>query len=131
MAAAERVLHGPGFERAHVRPRQLPFAGGGEHELDIAGLRPALAARPRVLADEADLAARAAADGINGALEPWDWRYYAAHRRRDSLAVDEAEVKRVVASAGRVRATACVAAVKGTSEPSAVRTTAWGTGAGR
>ena len=51
------------------------------------------AARPRVLADEADLAARAAADGINGALEPWDWRYYAAHRRRDSLAVDEAEVK--------------------------------------
>ncbi len=51
------------------------------------------AARPRVLADEADLSARAAADGINGALEPWDWRFYAAARRRDSLAVDEAEVK--------------------------------------
>ncbi len=50
-------------------------------------------AKARALADEAILQARMAADGINGALEPWDWRYYAEARRADEHDLDEAEVK--------------------------------------
>lgn len=33
------------------------------------------------------------ADGVNAALEPWDWRYYAAKRRKAEHDLDEAEVK--------------------------------------
>ncbi|AGT09926.1 M3 family metallopeptidase [Paracoccus aminophilus] len=33
------------------------------------------------------------ADGVNGALEPWDWRFYAERRRRAEHEIDEAEVK--------------------------------------
>ncbi len=33
------------------------------------------------------------ADGVNGTLEPWDWRFYAERRRRAEHEIDEAEVK--------------------------------------
>ncbi len=33
------------------------------------------------------------ADGVNGALQPWDWRYYAEKRRKDLHDLDEAELK--------------------------------------
>ena len=33
------------------------------------------------------------ADGINGALEPWDWRYYSEKRRRAEHDLDEAVLK--------------------------------------
>ncbi|RMH41080.1 MAG: peptidase M3, partial [Alphaproteobacteria bacterium] len=33
------------------------------------------------------------ADGLNDAVRPWDWRYYAERRRRQEHDVDEAEVK--------------------------------------
>ena len=33
------------------------------------------------------------ADGINGDLAPWDWRYYAAKRRQDEHDLNEAELK--------------------------------------
>ncbi len=33
------------------------------------------------------------ADGINGDLEPWDWRYYAEKRRAAEYDLDEAELK--------------------------------------
>lgn len=33
------------------------------------------------------------ADGINGALEPWDWRYYSERRRAVEHDLDEAELK--------------------------------------
>ena len=32
-------------------------------------------------------------DGVNGALAPWDWRFYAARRQRIELDFDEAETK--------------------------------------
>ncbi len=32
-------------------------------------------------------------DGINGPLEPWDWRYYAEKRRKAEHDLDEAELK--------------------------------------
>ena len=50
-------------------------------------------ARAQAEADAAALEARLHADGINGALAPWDWRYYAAIRQREEHAFDEAEVK--------------------------------------
>ena len=51
---------------------------------------------PARRAAEADAAVREdmlRADGVNGPLEPWDWRYYAEKRRRADHALDEAELK--------------------------------------
>jgi peptidyl-dipeptidase Dcp len=50
-------------------------------------------ARAKAEADGAVLAAMLGADGINGELEPWDWRYYAEKRRRAEFDLDEAEIK--------------------------------------
>ncbi|MGB3147375.1 MAG: M3 family metallopeptidase, partial [Paracoccaceae bacterium] len=50
-------------------------------------------ARARAEADQAILAQRLRADGVNGAFEPWDWRYYAEARRRQDHAFDEAALK--------------------------------------
>ena len=33
------------------------------------------------------------ADGFNGALQTWDWRYYAEQRRKSEYDLDEAEIK--------------------------------------
>ncbi|MFC0283529.1 M3 family metallopeptidase [Camelimonas abortus] len=49
-------------------------------------------ARERALADQEALAQLAAADGIN-ALEPWDWRHYAARLRQEQAAFDEQALK--------------------------------------
>ncbi len=50
-------------------------------------------ARERALADQAALEERMRADGVNGPLMPWDWRYYAEARRREEHRVDETELK--------------------------------------
>jgi peptidyl-dipeptidase Dcp len=50
-------------------------------------------AKARAEADAVILEEMMHADGINGALEPWDWRYYAARRRRAEHDLDEAELK--------------------------------------
>ncbi len=50
-------------------------------------------AKDRALADEAVLAGMMQKDGVNGPLEPWDWRYYAEKRRAAEHDLDEAEVK--------------------------------------
>lgn len=50
-------------------------------------------ARKRAAEDEAKLTAMAREDGVNGPLEPWDWRLYAARRRRKEHDLDPAEVK--------------------------------------
>jgi peptidyl-dipeptidase Dcp len=50
-------------------------------------------ARARALADAAVLQAMMQADGINDALEPWDWRYYAEKRRKAEHDLDEAALK--------------------------------------
>ena len=50
-------------------------------------------ARARALADAAVLQAMMQADGINDALEPWDWRYYAEKRRKAEFDLDEAALK--------------------------------------
>jgi len=50
-------------------------------------------ARARAEADAAALEAMLRADGIEGPLEPWDWRYYSERRRRALHAFDEAALK--------------------------------------
>ncbi len=51
---------------------------------------PALAAAE---ADATRLGAMMHNDGVNGELEPWDWRYYSQIRRREEHDLDEAELK--------------------------------------
>ncbi|MEZ5886743.1 MAG: M3 family metallopeptidase [Paracoccaceae bacterium] len=50
-------------------------------------------AKEKAEADEAVLTAMMQADGINGPLEPWDWRYYSEKRRKAEYDLDEAELK--------------------------------------
>ncbi|MBI1218349.1 MAG: peptidase M3 [Rhodobacteraceae bacterium] len=50
-------------------------------------------ARARAGADAAVLTDLMHADGINGELEAWDWRYYAEKRRRAEHDLDEAALK--------------------------------------
>ncbi len=50
-------------------------------------------ARARAEADAARLEELMRADGVNGALEPWDWRYYAAIRQAREHDLDEAALK--------------------------------------
>ena len=50
-------------------------------------------ARARAENDAAILARMMHDDGINGDLEPWDWRYYSERRRKAEHDLDEAELK--------------------------------------
>jgi peptidyl-dipeptidase Dcp len=50
-------------------------------------------ARARALADGAVLARMMQAEGVNGNLEPWDWRYYSEKRRKAEHDLDEAVLK--------------------------------------
>ncbi|NNU97855.1 peptidase M3, partial [Anoxybacillus sp. EFIL] len=45
------------------------------------------------LSDAALLEDRMVADGVNGPLQAWDWRYYSEARRREEFALNEAELK--------------------------------------
>ena len=50
-------------------------------------------AKARAEADAEVLTEMMQADGINGDLEPWDWRYYAEKRRKAEHDLDEAALK--------------------------------------
>ncbi|MEL7092842.1 MAG: M3 family metallopeptidase [Pseudomonadota bacterium] len=50
-------------------------------------------ARAQAQTDAAALEAMLHADGFDGPLEPWDWRYYAERRRKDLHDLEEAQVK--------------------------------------
>lgn len=50
-------------------------------------------AQARAEADGAVLTDMMAEDGVNGPLEPWDWRFYAERRRAAEHDLDEAAVK--------------------------------------
>jgi len=50
-------------------------------------------ARAQAEADAAVLTALMQDDGLNGELEPWDWRYYAEKRRKAEYDLDESELK--------------------------------------
>ncbi|WP_417743270.1 M3 family metallopeptidase [Salipiger sp.] len=50
-------------------------------------------ARAQALRDAAEMEEMLREDGINDALQPWDWHYYAEKRRRALHDLDEAELK--------------------------------------
>ena len=50
-------------------------------------------ARDKALADQAVLEGMLQADGIQGPLEPWDWRYYSEKRRKAEHDLDETLLK--------------------------------------
>ena len=50
-------------------------------------------AKARAEADAVALQEMMRADGVNGPLEPWDWRFYAERRRRALHDLDAAELK--------------------------------------
>ncbi len=50
-------------------------------------------AKAQAEADGEKLAALMADDGVNGPLEPWDWRYYSEKRRKAEHDLDEAVLK--------------------------------------
>ena len=50
-------------------------------------------ARARAEGDAEKLTKMMQSDGINGPLEPWDWRYYAEKRRKAEHDLDEAALK--------------------------------------
>ncbi|WP_289154892.1 M3 family metallopeptidase [uncultured Salipiger sp.] len=50
-------------------------------------------ARAQALRDAAEMEEMLREDGLNDALQPWDWRYYAEKRRKALHDLDEAELK--------------------------------------
>ncbi|WP_374302845.1 M3 family metallopeptidase [Paracoccus sp. (in: a-proteobacteria)] len=68
------------------------MAGSADRVADLLG-RVWQPARQRAAADEARLTAMAREDGVNGALEPWDWRLYAERLRRRDHDFDADQVK--------------------------------------
>ncbi|MDQ7261520.1 M3 family metallopeptidase [Paracoccus sp. PS-1] len=88
----------------HERARLLGYADFASYKLEPEMAKTAenvealltevwAAARARVEADAARLTEMLREDGVNGALEPWDWRFYAERRRKAEHDLDEAEVK--------------------------------------
>lgn len=79
------------------------MAGSPEKVRDLltAVWTPAKAAAER---DGEILAGMLAEDGINGPLEPWDWRYYSEKRRLAEHDLDEAELKPYFPLEGMIRA---------------------------
>ena len=61
-------------------------------------------ARAQAVADAAALEGMLHADGINGALEPWDWRYYSEKRRKALHDFDEAALKPYLSLDAMIRA---------------------------
>jgi peptidyl-dipeptidase Dcp len=50
-------------------------------------------AKRKAAVERGELQALARAEGMNAAIEPWDWRYYAERVRMAKYDIDEAEVK--------------------------------------
>ena len=87
----------------HERARLLGYADFASYKLapEMAGTAERVedllqevwqAARARAADDEARLTRMLHDDGVNGALEPWDWRLYAERLRRDEHDFDAAAV---------------------------------------
>lgn len=84
-----RLLGYPSFAAYKLEP-EMAKTPEAVRDLLMAVWAPAKA---RAAADAEALTALLRADGINGEIEAWDWRYYAEKRRRAEFAIDEAEVK--------------------------------------
>jgi peptidyl-dipeptidase Dcp len=81
-----------GYKNFAAYKLETEMAGSAERvrELLMAVWDPAKRAAD---ADAAVLEEMLRADGVNGPLEPWDWRYYAEKRRMAEHDLDESELK--------------------------------------
>jgi peptidyl-dipeptidase Dcp len=84
-----RLLGYPSYAAYKLEP-EMAKAPAAVRELLMAVWAPARAAAE---ADAGRLEALMRGDGVNGPLEPWDWRYYAAVRQRHEHDLDEAALK--------------------------------------
>ena len=84
-----RLLGYDSFAAYKLEP-EMAKAPGAVRDLLMQVWKPA---RAKAVADAAILARMMHEDGINGDLEPWDWRYYSERRRRAEHDLDEAELK--------------------------------------
>lgn len=81
-----------GYESFAAYKLETEMAGNPQAVRDLL-MRVWEPARAQAMADAERLEAMLHADGINGALEPWDWRYYAEKRRAAEHDLNEAELK--------------------------------------
>ena len=84
-----KLLGYPSFAAYKLEPE---MAKTPEHVRDLL-MRVWAPAKARAEADAEILARMMHADGLNGALEPWDWRYYSEKRRVAEHDFDEAALK--------------------------------------
>jgi peptidyl-dipeptidase Dcp len=84
-----RLLGYPSYAAYKLDP-EMAKTPDAVRELLMAVWAPARAAAET---DAKELEALMRAEGINGALEPWDWRYFSAIRQRREHDLDEAELK--------------------------------------
>ncbi|WP_397544540.1 M3 family metallopeptidase [Roseovarius salis] len=75
---------------AYKLETEMAKTPGAVHDLLMQVWTPAKA---RAEADAARLTEMMQADGLNGPLEPWDWRYYAEKRRQAEHTLEEAALK--------------------------------------
>jgi peptidyl-dipeptidase Dcp len=88
-AEKARLLGYPSYAAWKLDP-EMAKEPGAVRELLMAVWAPARAAAE---ADAGALEAMMHGEGVNGALEPWDWRYYAAIRQRREHDLDETALK--------------------------------------
>ena len=84
-----RLLGYPDFASFKLEP-QMARTPEAVRDLLMAVWTPA---RAQAEADAARLAEMMRTDGVNGPLEPWDWRYYAAKREAAEHDLDQATLK--------------------------------------
>ena len=94
-----RLLGYPDFASYKLEP-EMAGTPGAVRDLLMAVWAPA---RARAEADAEQLAELMRADGVNGALEPWDWRYYAAIRQAREHDFDESALKPYLPLDGMLR----------------------------
>ncbi len=75
---------------AYKLETEMARTPGAVRDLLMAVWQPA---RARAEADAAVLTQMLQGEGVNGPLEPWDWRYYAEKRRKADHDLDEAALK--------------------------------------
>jgi peptidyl-dipeptidase Dcp len=88
-AEKARLLGYPSYAAYKLDP-EMAKEPAAVRELLMAVWAPARAAAE---ADAGTLEALMHGEGVNGALEPWDWRYYAAIRQRHEHDLDETALK--------------------------------------
>ncbi len=103
-ATDNRAIAAEILELRHERAQLLDYETFADYKLEteMAGTPQAVRdllmqvwnpAKAQALADQDRLTKRLHADGFDGPLEPWDWRYYSEKRRAAEHDLDEAELK--------------------------------------